>query len=461
MAELVLTRRTRPGARHDRGAVAVLVTVFVTVLLGLCAIVVDLGLARAMQRDAQTASDSAALAAATTMQGLMFLADGSPSTIKLADAEGQAVTAAKAYARLNLGIAAADWKDCSDPHALADTPDAGTGNTCISFGGGLVRVVLPRRSSPAVFAGAFGTQRIGYGSTSTSQWEIIPPASCWLCIQSQAGGVGLNIGDGTALEFSGDVRVGTNVPATVSAGNGWMWAMSGRVLYTGGTPTNPWRFLPAPRLTSTTSPTNSPPNPGTGKKVDALPQKDKDGVCLPGAYASVAVCPRFQPGTYYLTGPTVFTGTASVNSMGPVTFYLTCSHDGHVTPCGQPDPVGSAGGSLTWSASASLNLSGPATDTALPATITVDPDNTAPQVLVKATNSDPSRVFVTGGIFAPGSPVTVQSTPGAQWWTAALDVDGPVTVDRLTLSGSGALLNHHGTPPPAGTPTKVPVHLVD
>ncbi|HET9657953.1 MAG TPA: pilus assembly protein TadG-related protein [Kineosporiaceae bacterium] len=459
MAELVLTRRTRPGARDDRGAVAVLVAVFVTVLLGLCAIVVDLGLARAMQRDAQTASDSAALAAATTMQGLMFLSNGSPSATKLTDAEGQAVTAAKTYARLNLGIADADWKGCSDPHALGDTPDAGAGNTCISFGGGLVRVVLPQQNSPSIFSGVFGTQRIGYGSTSTGQWELIPSASCWLCVQGQAGGVGLDIGDGTAWESSGDVRVGTRVAATVSARTGWMWALSGRILYTGGTPTNAWRFFPVPQTTSTTSAVTTLANANTwvGQSVSTSPAGPE---CRPGVYNTVEHCVQFFAGTYVLTGSTDFTGTASVSSMGPVTFYLTCSHEGRVTPCGQPGH-GSPGGSLTWSASASLNLSGPATDTALPATITVDPDNTSPQVLVKALTNAASRAYITGGIFAPGSSVVVQSTPGAPWWTADLDVDGPITVDRLTLSGSGALFSHHGTPPATGSPTKVPVHLVD
>ena len=53
---------------EDGGAVAVLVVVLMTSLLGVAALVVDLGLARDSARQAQAAVDSAALAAAVVMK---------------------------------------------------------------------------------------------------------------------------------------------------------------------------------------------------------------------------------------------------------------------------------------------------------------------------------------------------------------------------------------------------------
>jgi hypothetical protein len=103
------------------------------------------------------------------------------------------------------------------------------------------------------------------------------------------------------------------------------------------------------------------------------------------------------------------------------------------------------------------------------AAVVVDPRNTAQQRLVdtsayRGTSRD--NVTVVGGIDAPGSQLVVaarnhQFSPTA-WNSVLLDVTGQITVDRLTVSGLGARLNQHGTPPSgsSGSSTQTPVRLV-
>ena len=110
--ELVrLTARLRTRHDDERGAVVVLVAAMTVVIFGVAALVVDLGQARVVRRDAQAASDSSALAAANAL----YL--GGTAT---PDIDG-AVQAAKKYAADNYGVTEADWATCQDPHPLGRT----------------------------------------------------------------------------------------------------------------------------------------------------------------------------------------------------------------------------------------------------------------------------------------------------------------------------------------------------
>jgi Putative Flp pilus-assembly TadE/G-like len=448
--------------REDRGAVAVLVAIMMTALLGLLAIVVDLGLAQDGRRRAQSAADSAALAAATQLSIDVFgAAKKTP-----ADAESDAVKAVKAYALSNAGITDAAWASCTDFHPLLDTPDLAIKNTCISFDGTQARVILPVQASPVSFGGLFGAGPIDISAVAVAQWATTTAAAattCWLCVQSQHTSVGLNAADGQVSLDAGDIRVGTTGAATLSITSGSVATTTGQIGYTGSPPTKGTggSYSPAPLPVSSASAEPDPPAPALGPL-----QPNPSGYCLPGVYANITQCTNFHPGTYVVTGSNVFTGSASLATDAGTTFYLTCTDGSAAVPC--RGAANTVGGSLTWSRLTSdLSILGPASG--MRAAVVVDPRNTAQQRLVdtsayRGTSRD--NVTVVGGIDAPGSQLVVAArnhrfTPTA-WNSVLLDVTGQITADRLTVSGLGARLNQHGTPPSgsSGSATQTPVRLV-
>jgi hypothetical protein len=438
--------------------VAILVAIMMTALLGLVAIVVDLGLAQDGRRQAQSAVDSAALAAATKLSLEVFVRSN-----KLVLAEPRAVTAVKTYATANAGIDAAAWAGCTDSGHLADTPDAP--NTCISFDATKARVLLPTQDSPSSFGGLFGAGPIGVTALAVALWARIDatPATCWLCVQSQSASVGLNAADGQVSLDAGDIRVGTTGAATLSITSGKV-ATTGQIGYTGTPPTKgSGSYSPAPVRIASTSPEADPPAPALGP-ITANPTGPS---CSPGVYANITQCKQFSKGIYVLTGPNVFSGgTAAVRTDAGTTFYLTCTDGSAAVPC--RGAANTVGGSLTWSQmTADFRIEGPAPG--MSAAIVVDPQNTAQQRLVdtsglRATSRD--TVTVIGGIDAPGSQLFVAARnhrfpTTTAWNTVILDVTGRITVDRLTVTGLGASLHQHGAPTSGSTTsTPVPVHLV-
>lgn len=443
--------------REDRGAVAVLVAIMMTALLGLVAIVVDLGLAQDGRRRAQSAADSAALAAATRLSVEVFL-----NSNQLKDAELLAVDAVKIYAASNAGIDDAAWAGCTDSGSLADTPDPG--NTCISFDATRARVLLPTQESPSSFGGLFGAGPIGVTALAVAQWARVDatPVSCWLCVQSRSTSTGLNAADGQVSLDAGDIRVGTTGAATLAISSGKV-ATTGQIGYTGTPPTKgSGSYSPAPVRIASTSPEADPPVPALGPV-----QPDPPGPsCGPGVYANVTKCQQFSTGIYVLTGPNVFIGNTTSATQPGTTFYLTCTDGSAAVPC--RGAANTVGGSLTWSEmTADFHIDGPASG--MSAAIVVDPQNTAAQRLVDTSafrNTSRDTVTVLGGIDAPGSQLFVAARNRrfprtTAWNTVLLDVTGRITVDRLTVTGLGARLNQHGAPSSSSTTsTRVPVHLV-
>jgi uncharacterized membrane protein len=161
----------RPPRRTDDGAVAVLVAVVVVaVVLPLLALVVDLGLTRTLSARSRGASDAAALAAAAHRPSPDI-----PSSTALAIADAKALVAANLPAP-DGGWAAA-WASCLDPAPLPAATAASPGD-CISFDYALkqVRVTVPGREVPSVFAGVFGSSPPQASGTSTASWgDDAPP----------------------------------------------------------------------------------------------------------------------------------------------------------------------------------------------------------------------------------------------------------------------------------------------
>lgn len=125
------------NTRNDRGQATVITLVFLVVLLGMAALVLDMGSWFRADRATQSTADAAALAGAQA----------------LPENPGQATTLAQQYATSNGGL--------------------GTGNVQIStkiVNNDTIKVTV-RRTAPGFFSKVFGVKTVTVGSTATARSE--------------------------------------------------------------------------------------------------------------------------------------------------------------------------------------------------------------------------------------------------------------------------------------------------
>ena len=112
-------RRSKLWSAHrdERGVIAVMFALLLVLMLGIMALVVDLGNARQQRRTAQASADAAALAGGEAIESGMSASTGVIpwSTV---------VTQIKNYAKANDNVALSAWVGCSDPYKLAYRPDS-------------------------------------------------------------------------------------------------------------------------------------------------------------------------------------------------------------------------------------------------------------------------------------------------------------------------------------------------
>jgi hypothetical protein len=138
--------------RHDESGAVLVVTVMVlVVLLGLAALVLDLGLAHGQRRSMQNAADAAALGAAQNLAG------SDPSS---------AASTATALGDQNLPSRTIVWNACTGDTLPAGFLIAAASPNCVSFNRTFdqVRVRIPKQSFPSLFGGILGIKSL---STST------------------------------------------------------------------------------------------------------------------------------------------------------------------------------------------------------------------------------------------------------------------------------------------------------
>lgn len=132
----------RVDSADERGMVTVLLALMLVVMLGLSALVVDLGIGRVGRRNSQNGVDAAAAASAYE------LSKGDRTSLP-----PSATTVAHQYGDENLGTL--DWGSCTDSGSLD-----GTG-TCVSFQGLLhVRVRVPTRTIQTLFGSILGVSQL-------------------------------------------------------------------------------------------------------------------------------------------------------------------------------------------------------------------------------------------------------------------------------------------------------------
>lgn len=154
-------------AADERGTTLVLMSLLLVSLMGMSALVLDLGNARRVKRDAQGIGDAAALAAAQEL---------SNTSLSPTDRMASATAVAKAYVERNLaapaGGWAAAWASCPSPSPYF--PSAVT--PCVSFDNlgspSKVRVRVPTQQVAAQFAKTIGGGDIGVSASATASVPV-------------------------------------------------------------------------------------------------------------------------------------------------------------------------------------------------------------------------------------------------------------------------------------------------
>lgn len=405
---LALKRRRANASRvHDdeQGLILVFVVIMMAVLLGVLALVVDIGNARQQRRQAQTAADASALAGAEVIETFGPGFDGSPSQWT------SVVQQVKGYAKQNFGVTNAEWVGCSDPSALTYKPDAGSSNSCISADFSLwsaplpgdpvntvnrLRVRLPQRTIKTFFGAVLGANTLSTGATSmaavtrtsrtiTNSIDVTTPGGpCALCVLAPnglaldgqngdvtitGGGVVVNSTAGTAASLNPNGHVKLNTPGNTIGGP------NAPANFTGGgySPTPVHKDPVADPLanvpqcgngglgdgTTTTPPAACPTNviSQNAKSLDPVACPiGKTPPCLsPGIYLKgIEGSHTLLPGVYVLKDDITLNGNDLLQGDG-VTLYMACS--GYPSPCA----ANTAGAGIKTTGNGALKLTAPST----------------------------------------------------------------------------------------------------
>ena len=423
----------RGGLRDDSGVIAVMVAVFSVVMFSLAALVVDLGMARQIKRDAQTAADAAVLAGA----GELYSDDGALQV-------GQAVSAVKGTAAANFGTAASDWSACSTtlPSGWSASVGAQTsGTSCIAFytapddADGLpnqIQVVVPTKPSAALLGGLVGYEGSDIGAVAQGSAVASQIPSCTFCVFGD-----LDVGDArVTVTGGGSVQAGVGVEVT---SNGRITVQNGgSISFTGNAnPASGPQYSPTPPQTNSGKPVKDPFESRAMPSTAGLPDSGSDSVACgpggeasltPGRYHDIAVknvtCP-LAAGLYVITGEFHLESALARVEGDHVTLYFTCGTRQSPSSCGG----GSDGGRLDGDRKG-LSLGAPYFGGF---SLLYDRGNTSDLIL--ASNDDlaspPSSYG--GSIYAKNADVEVES--------GRMIVGGPVVVGSLELEGSSTRIS--------------------
>jgi Flp pilus assembly protein TadG len=382
------------GRRDDAGAVAVVVAAVSVMLVGLLAVVVDLGLARDNQLKAQNAADAAALAAATSLARTVN--PGSVTAAEIAQA-----------------------RSLADQYVQANGWQAGIGTFTVDPAAQRVTVILAPVQSPRIFAGAIGQGTPTVGASAQATWARAP-APCAVCVLGD-----LSAQNGQTVNSAGNVLIRGNL----SVGpNGVVSSGSGIVGYGAGV-TNSGTVTPAPvPITPITDPyavtpalPPGPPAPALGTPVTTA----TSGQCAPGTYDDITACRTLAPGVYIVTGQNRFSGNINIVSNGGVLLYFTCSTTAGAATVSAPCPPGTQGGSLDFAGTVHATIDAITGPSAIyrGLAIVYDRNNTAPLAIIGGPN-----ITINGGVYAAAA--TLRNTgPGP------LIVNGSLVVGAVDMRG--------------------------
>jgi hypothetical protein len=156
----MLVRRAGVG-REESGAVLILTVIVLVVMLGLSALVIDIGYAKSQKRDLQNAADASALGAAQNLADAL-----GPNS---ADVEAQTLGTTN-YTKQALPWATSpSCTPANDPGRLPNVDSGAGASQCVTFDSSFtqIRVRIPRLTFRTLFGGV-----MGFSSTSASTTAI-------------------------------------------------------------------------------------------------------------------------------------------------------------------------------------------------------------------------------------------------------------------------------------------------
>jgi hypothetical protein len=422
--------RGRGGS--ERGSVAITVALALTLLLGLAALVVDVGLNWAARTSAQTAADSAALAGASRL-----LVDGPTAAIlTVEDLLGKnLVTHGPAGWALDGQEDNGEvvcWTLPAPPPAT--TPPAGF--RCPA-GSNALRVITPPIKVQYAFAPVLGKRSNSIKAMAAAAAGPVAPNNCVLCVlePSDQDAMLLSPTDtgGIHVEDGGIVVNSMSSSALHLLGSGDVTADQIRVL--GNV------LIPSPGLGQLLPPAELGGPPAvdplgdlrTPDRVDpSLTMVDTAEVITgnttlqPGVYRSIDVRSggvlTLEEGVYVVTNFTGFTVRTGGRVEGTgATIFLACG--------GYPTPCGGGGARFRLENNGEFVVSPPTTGEYAGLSIFADKGNTRTMRLL-------GKVTLRGAVYAASGRLIVNSPDPGQ----PVQINALVAVDRLLKDGAGQLV---------------------
>jgi hypothetical protein len=401
------------------------VTLALTLLLGLAALVVDVGLNWAARTSAQTAADSAALAGASRLT---------------VDGPAAAITTVEELLGKNLVTPGpAGWAlDGAEDNGevvcwtLPNPPPATlppAGFRCPA-GSNALRVITPPIRVQYAFAPVLGKRSNSIKALAAAGAGPAAPNNCVLCVLEPAGVDALLLtGLGEIDVNGGGIVVNSESNSALHLlGSATISADQIRVLGRAFPPSRLGQLFPSAEL-------GGPP--AVDPLADLRPPDQVDPSLLPGGntaqvittdtplppgvYPSIDVQSgtlTLQAGVYVVTDSTGFTVRTGGHVVGDgATIYLACG--------AYPTPCGGSGARFRLENGGQFQVSPPASGEYAGLSIFADPGNTRTMRLL-------GPVHLTGAVYAAAGRLLVDS-PGT------VQIDALVAVDRLLQAGMGAL----------------------
>ena len=414
----------RTSRREQRGAAAVVFAILCSVLFAFAALVVDLGSARDVRRQAQNAADASALAGANE-----FYSASSVSAGKAA-----AAAAVKALAQKNFGIVPTAWAGCTDSARPAGyTPIDGP---CISIDNATaparIRVHLPTTPVATPLATLLGISSVPVSATAEGAIDygggIVP---CGLCVL----GTGTTVMSGPSRVTVSNADVHFNGSLTQS-GSSYISVTGGDIEYQ-GTLTDSSSGVNSPTAVHDTGPLMADPLaflwnagrlPPDWSSLQVKGSVSAGSTCTlgPGRYDSMTFANgcTLTAGLYVVTGPFKISGGNTVDATAGVTLYFTCGTSAAPRTCN----TGETGGTLEASGGSELPINAPSSGPLKGLSIVYDQNNAGQLVLSGGSAAMGGTIYVPSGTF------TYSGGSAATSWNSM------VVVKEFTVSG-GASIN--------------------
>jgi hypothetical protein len=420
--------------RSERGAVAIVVALLMMVFLGFASLIVDLGNARQLRRQAQGGADAAALAGAQEL-----LAAPPPAAPPWAGVISQV----EDYAQQDMGTPLSAWVGCVDPQALPYAPDVTNTDTCISSDSSTlptrIRVQLPLRAVPTIFGGVLGVTTTYVAAAATA--EVNPTVACVLCVLSPTGTALSGNGEGVISITGGGLVVDSTGPVASYLSGNSLAVSTGTGAGIGG-PDAPQGFILASGASYTPTPVEEPPVPdplstipecpaaGSVCPTTTFPNVNVSGAALatltPGIYNTISVTNgaslTMAPGTYIITGSFTMSGLGTLTAAG-VTLYFACSS--YPAPCAP----GQSGASMLLAGNGALSLSPPTSGPFQGMTVFFDRNNTA-----TASITGNGGAIMTGTIYMASGALSVTGNG-----SLASALNSMIVASTVTVGGNGEI----------------------